>query len=196
MLCEHGPFVHSSQYVIGINCILPLVDVSLCNSKTILIHLPSKSLPNAQQQYATPRRVSELSTSMDGKTATTSGNDDGTVEYSNDPLLWNIPRRRISQSTKSVFSFGSIVGQSSTSFVAATTSAASESTQLLLQSFHTPPNLPSPLSLSLGSTATASSKRHVEGDCHGWDEKVEHGSKSMPRKKTAPFHNEMDDYWK
>jgi hypothetical protein len=133
--------------------------------------VPRRQFPRLSIGAGNLRRASAVlaSTSVDDTCL------DRTTDDHNDPLLRNVPRRRASPSTKSVFSFGSIVGQSLSS----------------------PPTLTPPTS-SVGSQSAPSASIksfHTPNDDDG---KIgnECSPKSTPRRKLAPFHNEMDYYWK
>ena len=142
--------------------------------------VPRRQFPRLSIGAGNLRRASAV-------TASTSVDDtclDRTADDHNDPLLRNVPRRRASPSTKSVFSFGSIVGQSLSSLPTPTPPTSSVGSQSApsasIKSF------PTPTQLAAGADVNGDDGR-IGNEC---------SPKSIPRRKLAPFHNEMDYYWK
>ena len=153
--------------------------------KPMTIQVPSKSLPTGQPTNL--RRGSVLSSTIFGRNGTGSSTDDknGTIvdDYSNDPLLRNIPRRRVSQANKSVFSFGSIVGQSTVS------SSSSFFFTTAPRSFH---GADSSVSKPSATSKLSSMEMKSTSSSHECD-----GVVPKQRTKPTPFHkNEMNFYWK
>lgn len=169
--------------------------------KPMSIQIPSKSVPTGQPNgTANLRRESILSSSTFGGESRTSHNgmNKGTIMESirDDPLLQNIPRRRVSQNSKSVFSFGSIVGQSTASSSSFLTKPQSLSRSANV-STPAAKGKPSPMSsLSKKIPSVLRNECDVEGGCDDDAGFVPKEYSPKIRTKTTPFYNEMDYYWK
>jgi hypothetical protein len=115
------------------------------------------------------------------------------VHPHDDPLLRNIPKRRVSQSNKSVFSFGSLVGQSTaTSSTTMPLWSGAVSISSPADTWKESPNSSqskrTPVVTTMGSDVTGVTQEEVQNEPIKDTPKIQ--------KKPTPFYNEVDYYWK